>query len=635
MAALVSNVGMSRCARWLPCILIAGACLSAFIPASGEQTKSQESAAILQELNSFAELGTVLHVAAHPDDENTQLITYLARGRGCRVAYLSVTRGDGGQNVIGPEFGDELGVIRTQELLAARRLDGGQQFFTRAKDFGFSRDYLDTIKKWDRDQIVSDIVRIIRFFRPDVIANQFSPQPGGTHGHHTASSVLSLEAFPLAGDPKAFPEQLKDLTVWQPKRIVMGGGKGGGGGGKGLSLDIVGGNDPVLGMSFSEIASRSRGMHRSQFGVGGGFGGGKGGAGGGAKQFTFSLLRGEPAQKDIFEGVETTWKRYKGGEEIAKLTEKAIADFNEKDPSASVPAILAIRKLVAAVPKDPLVVEKCRQLDHVLQSCLGLEVETTLVSAEVAPGETFEMRHIVIQRAGKPVKLNVVAYPGDGNREIGVNVYRDLTLNNAVTVENRWTLPTNTPLSQAYWLRKDGTLGMSEVDDASLIGLAENPPAFPVKFVFNIDGQLLVIPAEPVQIIDDGKTKTRRRMEVIAPITLEFEFDVKLFAPGTTRNVDVRVTAFRPDTAGTVELGMPAGWKVEQQSQPFSLKAVGDIAKTSFKVTAPAKASEARISARTKSRVQLTTPAAWKSSTITFHFNCCSPRPEPRASRLI
>ena len=203
-------------------------------PASGGRAAEPMTAQdTLRELRGFRELGSVLHVAAHPDDENTQLIAYLARGRGYRTAYLSLTRGDGGQNVIGPEIFEELGVIRTQELLAARRLDGGRQFFTRAVDFGFSKSPAETLRIWDRQAVVSDIVRVIRTFRPDVIITRFSPQGGG-HGHHTASAILAVEAFPLAGDPRAFPEQLGGLAPWQPKtdpperrRIRPGGGGGG------------------------------------------------------------------------------------------------------------------------------------------------------------------------------------------------------------------------------------------------------------------------------------------------------------------------------------------------------------------------------------------------------------------------
>ncbi len=205
--------------HWLPCLAIAGICL---LPgaAAGETNEPPPAAAILQQLQSFREMGSVLYIAAHPDDENTLLIAYLARGRNYRTAYLSLTRGDGGQNVLGPEFGQELGVARTQELLAARRLDGGHQFFSRAVDFGFSKDYRKTLNIWDKQQVLSDVVRVIREFRPDVLITRFSPVPGGTHGHHTASTVLALEAFKLAGDTNAFPDQLRDLAPWQPKRIL-------------------------------------------------------------------------------------------------------------------------------------------------------------------------------------------------------------------------------------------------------------------------------------------------------------------------------------------------------------------------------------------------------------------------------
>jgi len=560
-----------------------------------EPADSRPPLAILQDLRSFRELGTVLHIAAHPDDENTQLITYLARGRGCRMAYLSVTRGDGGQNVIGGEFGDELGVIRTQELLAARRLDGGQQFFTRAKDFGFSKDYRQTLTKWDKQEVLADIVRVIRTFRPDVIITRFSTQPGG-HGHHTASAVLALEAFPLAGDPKAFPDQLGDLAPWQPTRIVYNGGGFGGGGGKEGSLRLdVGGNDAVLGKSFAEISGRSRAMHKSQgFGNFGG-GGGGGGKGGGAAFQSFALLRGEPAKMDIFEGVDTTWNRVPGGAEIGKLTDEAITQFNPQDAAASVPALLAMRSRLAGLRLEPLVVEKRRQLDRIVQACLGLEVETVVPQAEIVPGEALKMRHTATVRSAVPVRWRGVKYPGNA-LEAGESI--ELRPNQAATRETTQTLPANTLLSQPYWLRKEGTAGMFVVDDPKLIGLPENPPVFPVEHVFEVDGQMLVIPDEPVQVAPDAaKGKTRRRLEVIAPVSISFAHNVELFAPGAERRVEVDITAFRAGSAGTLQLEAPASWKVEPAAQSFSLAAVGDRSRVSFKVTAPAQAVKARITA--------------------------------------
>ena len=559
--------------------------------------------AILQDLRSFREMGTVLHVAAHPDDENTQLITYLARGRGCRMAYLSVTRGDGGQNVIGGEFGDELGVIRTQELLSARRLDGGLQFFTRAKDFGFSRDYKQTLTKWDKDQVLSDIVRIMRTFRPDVVITRFSPEPGGTHGHHTASAVLALEAFKLAGDPKAYPEQLSYLTPWQPTRILYnGGGKGGGGKGGGaakaggISLD-VGGNDPVIGKSFAEISGRSRAMHKSQgFGGFGGGGGGKGGGGGGPSFQSFSLLRGEPAMTDIFEGVDTTWSRVPGGAEIGKLTDEAIKHFNSDNPAASVPALLAMRKVVATLPADPLVNDKRQQLDRIVQACLGLEVETVIPQAEVVAGEALKLKHSATVRSAVPVKWLGVHYL-QGSVTTGTPVA--LRPNQTASSEATVTLPASTPLSQPYWLRKDGTPGMFVVEDPKLIGRPENPPILPAEYLFEVGGQILAIADEPVQLMEDAaKTMIRRRMEVIAPVSLSFAFNVKLFAPGATRPVDVDVAALRAGTTGTLQLDAPQGWKIEPAKQSFSLAKVGEHAKLAFKVTAPPQAAKSMITAK-------------------------------------
>jgi len=286
--------------------LAAGACVLTGFVVSTHAAEPQSASAILQELRSFREMGSVLYIAAHPDDENTRLIAYLSRGRGYRTGYLSITRGDGGQNLIGPELGAELGVVRTQELLAARRIDGGQQFFTRALDFGFSKDYKETFRIWDRQQVLSDVVRVIREFQPDVLITRFSTEPGNTHGHHTASAILALEAFKLAGDTNAFPEQLGTLKPWQPKRILWNGfprGFGGRGADSGtntppgLQLDI-GGYNPLLGESYGEIAARSRSMHKSQ-----GFG--SVGTRGNANE-SFQLLAGEPASKDILDGVNTT-----------------------------------------------------------------------------------------------------------------------------------------------------------------------------------------------------------------------------------------------------------------------------------------------------------------------------------------
>jgi LmbE family N-acetylglucosaminyl deacetylase len=582
---------------WLIPFLAAGACM--FASASGDSRADETSAAtrLLEDLRSFREMGSVLHIAAHPDDENTQLIVYLARGRHYRTAYLSLTRGDGGQNVIGPEFFEELGVIRTQELLAARRLDGGRQFFTRAIDFGFSKSPDETLRIWDRQQVLADIVRIIRTFRPDVLVTRFSPQGGG-HGHHTASAVLALEAFKLAGDSKAFPEQLKDLTPWQPKRILQNGGgpgRGGGGAAAGSVRIEIDGNDPVSGEPLGTIAGRSRAMHKSQ-GFGN-FGGARRG-GGGPRTESFALLGGEPATKDILDGVDTTWGRVPGGALIGTQADAIIAQFDPKDPAASVPALLALRSRLANLPGDRVVDEKRGLLDHIVQGCLGLEVATVLPHAEVVPGEALAMRHVVTVRSSIPVRWLTVRYPAIG-RETGEPI--ELHKNQTATRESSQTLPEVTPPSQPYWLRDDHATGLFRVDKPELIGRPENATAFPVEQVFAVGGQTLAVPDEPVEITAGAsKVEIRRPLEVIPPVSLRFLSEVRLLAPGAEGPVEVEVTSARAGAAGTLELDAPAGWRVTPASEPFRLTAVGDQARLSFTVTAPAGPASAWLTARAR-----------------------------------
>jgi LmbE family N-acetylglucosaminyl deacetylase len=566
---------------------------------------SPSGLAILQQLRGFQQLGSVLHIAAHPDDENTQLITYLARGRHVRTAYLSITRGDGGQNVLGPEFGDELGLIRTEELLSARRLDGGQQFFTRAIDFGFSKDYRETLRIWDEQAVLSDVVRVIRTFQPDVIITRFSPEASRTHGHHTASAVLSVEAFKLAGDPAAFPEQLKDLTPWQPKRLLMnsgGFGRGGPAGGTqgnapgggaenstAVRMDISG-TDPVLNESFADIAAQSRAMHKTQ-----GFGNFGGGGRGGARVESFQLLAGEPAKNDIFDGVDTTWNRIHGGNEIGKLIDGIIAKFNPADPAASVPDLLELRSKVNAQPASRLVDEKRRQLDRILQACLGLTVETTVDHAEVVPGETIVLRHTATMRSDAPVHWLGVRYPN-----ISKSTDESMELHSNQPAERKITqmIPTNTPLTQPYWLQEPPGIGLYHVSDASLIGRPENPPVFPIEQIFEVGEQKLVVADEPVEIIGESGKQKMRRLEVVAPVALSFDCDVQNFIPAAARPVQVQVTAMRGNLSGKLKLDAPSDWKVSPESQTFELLKIGESAKLSFTVTPPAQATSTEIIAQ-------------------------------------
>ncbi len=567
--------------------------------ALGVQMKSDSPQAILHELESFRQMGSVLYIAAHPDDENTELLAYLARGRNYRTAYLSLTRGDGGQNVLGADLGAKLGVARTQELLAARQIDGAQQFFSRAKDYGFSKNYLETMEVWDKQEVLSDIVRVIRTFRPDVLITRFSPSPGGTHGHHTTSAVLAMEAFKIAGDAKAFPEQ--NLEPWQPKRILWNASiwqKDKITDQPVLKVDATG-NDPVSGESFHSIAGASRAMHKTQ-----GFDTFKMPGGNGEKRLEqFQLLDGAPVDKDIMDGVDTSWHRVAGGDVIEKLVGDIIAHFDIKDPSKSVGAVLELRKeleKLKAKNSNAILAEKSELLDRILRSCIGLNVETTIANSEMVPGETMKM-HVVASLDSKlPADLQVrwvdVQFPKLSGAE-RINKI-DQTLDQPRSIDISKVLPGSTPLTQPYWLTAEGTPGMFHVDMPELIGTSENSPAFPVIETFEIAGQRMAVHDEPLQVSTDALgNHIRRRLDVIPPVSLRFLSDVLVMKPGVTRSVEVEVRASRANSKGSLELEMPSEWKVDPSKQAFDLKNVGETGKFTFTVTAPEKASSARITA--------------------------------------
>ena len=609
----------------LPGLLAAGL-LAAALPARAQEPG--RTPAIVQQLRTFASTGTVLHVAAHPDDENTQLITAMARGRGYRTAYLSVTRGDGGQNELGKDFDEKLGVLRTQELIAARKLDGGRQFFTRAIDYGYSKSPEEALRIWDHQAVLSDVVRVIRTFRPDVIITRFPIPPGsGGHGQHTASAMLAVEAFKLAADPTAFPDQIREgLQPWQAKRI------GWNGWGNSTALDgpkiefDIGGADPVTGEPFATIANRSRGMHKTQ--TLGFFSARTGSAG--PNMQTFQLLAGGPPTSDIMDGVDTTWARIPGGAALIPLIDDIIAKFNPADPAASVPTLLALRKqldsLQALATQPRFYLEKRADLERIIAACLGLTVETTVPQAEVVAGEKLALHHIVSVTGSVPVRWVSVDYPrvplDFASEKLKVSKsLKDPDLVEWVTVrqshqfakievnaavpegsrlvrESKQPLPEWMPVSQPYWLREEGTAGMFRVDQPHLIGSPENQSAFPVDFVFEVAGEQLVLSDEPVQIVAGApEAQQRRRLAVIPPVSLGFAHDLELLAPGATKDVSIAVTAARAGSRGDLRLAAPAGWTITPAKRSFDLGKAGDQTALTFSVTAPAKAGRASLSA--------------------------------------
>ncbi|MBE7538779.1 MAG: PIG-L family deacetylase [Opitutaceae bacterium] len=560
-----------------------------------------DTGAILQDLNSFLQLGRVLYVAAHPDDENTRLLSYLARGRGYATGYLSLTRGDGGQNLVGPELRDQLGVIRTQELLAARRIDGAEQFFTRANDFGFSKTPEETLHIWDRTAVLSDVVRVIRRFQPDVIITRFSAGAGTTHGHHTASAILAGEAFKMAGEPDAFPEQiaLDGLQVWKPTRLLWNsfsaGMRGGNRESPVIALQVDSGvYNPLLGESFGEIAARSRSQHKSQ-----GFGSVANRASG---SDVFTLIAGKPAERDILDGIETSWARIPGGAGIGESMQRVMKTFLPGNPAASIPGLLDVREqlIKLAYPESPaMLADKRAQLDRIILACLGLFVEATTPRAEVLAGESVPVKlRVLVRSLSQGVHVRWVRSRLLQSGE-AVKADQTLALGRFAEQSASPAIAADAPPSTPYWLRERGDEGTFRVDDARLIGTPENSPVMPVAHDLEINGKLMSVPDSVVEVIDDPiRGEIRRQVQVVPPVTLHFPQDLELLSPGASKVVMVEVSATRARANGRLLLDAPDGWTVQPLSQPFDLKDRGARARMSFTLTAPDRPATGTLGAR-------------------------------------
>ncbi|HEX9281492.1 MAG TPA: PIG-L family deacetylase [Candidatus Udaeobacter sp.] len=533
---------------------------------SSDQMNGSEIQLALQKLNV---LGRVLYIAAHPDDENTNLMAFWANGSLYDAAYLSVTRGDGGQNLIGPELGERLGVIRTEELLDARRIDHARQFFTRAIDFGFSKTADETMRIWNHDKILADVVWIVRDFRPDVIVTRFSPEDQKTHGHHTASAILAQEAFSAAADPNRFPEQLAFLKPWQATRLVWNTSpffftnRNLPFDPTGLMVLEAGGYNPLLGKAYTEIAAASISMHKSQ-GVGGA-------PRRGVRKEYFKPLEGQPMTSSLFEGVDTTWSRVANSESVAAQIRQIISKFNPADPAASVPELLKLRQAISGIQDESWIAEKKAQLDKIIAACLGLHVEASTAKEAVTPGQTASITLEVINRSNVPVTLQEARFPntGDSNK-----IDAALPSNELVKKDLTCRIPENTPYSQPYWLRKPGTLGAFAVDDQKLIGLPENPPALPVEVVLQVSGQELRYTVDTrYRTADTLPSEVPRLLVIAPPVFANVANYVLVFPTNESKTVSVHVTAATGPVKGELKLAAPQGWEVSPASIPVDLKA--------------------------------------------------------------
>ncbi|HTM49360.1 MAG TPA: PIG-L family deacetylase [Bryobacteraceae bacterium] len=540
-------------------------------PTATAQRDLSGAAEITLQLEKLNVLGSVLMIAAHPDDENTALLTYFARGRKARTAYLSATRGEGGQNLLGPEQGDLLGVIRTQELLAARRIDGAQQFFTRAVDFGFTKTVDETLSKWGRDRILSDMVWTIRHYRPDVIILQFSGTSRDGHGQHQASAILGKEAYFAAADKSRFPEQ--QMTPWKAKRLLHNvrlfsrgreqtpppsPGQ--------IEID-TGAFNPVLGRSYSEIAGISRSQHRSQ-------------AMGAAERrgpykSYLTTVAGDPVSADVFDGVDTTWNRLPGGAAIGSILAEAARAFSPLDPSRTIPLLLKARPLIARIaasPGQPWAAVKLKELDETVAACAGLWLDVTSDRPTAIPGSSLQVTLTAINRSQFPLSWLGPATP--------------LEYNQVRTRSLPITVPADRPYSQPFWLAKAKTGSSYTIDRQEMRDKPDSPPFYLATFEIQAGTERIEL-QRPLhyRYVEPDRGELTRPVQIVPPVAVSLSDNVLVFPNGKAQRVLATVKANIGKTSGELRLEVGQGWKVEPAARTFHLGDAGEQAEMSFEVT--------------------------------------------------
>lgn len=573
-----------------PCLLSAALATLFSFTLSAQAPKKPHIGEIQQMLEKLDVLGTVLYVAAHPDDENTSLITYYANEEHMRTAYLSATRGDGGQNLIGPEIREELGLIRTQELLAARRADGGQQFFSRANDFGYSKHPDETFNIWNKDEVLADFVWVFRKFRPDIVITRFSTTPGVTHGHHTGSAILAKEAFELSGDETAYPEQLAFVDVWQPKKIFWNTSwwfyRN-----TGQEMDTselaqinIGKYNPLLGKSYTEISSLSRSMHKSQ---------GFGSTGRRGDAIEYLTQWGGEETKQPFDGIATTWDRVEGGDEAKFMVGKMKEDFNPADPAALLPTLVRTKKAIEKIEDEFWKEIKIREVNELIKAVSGLYVELVATENSYVPGDSIEISIEAINRGADEMRIESVKLNHWFNAS---ELSSPLVSNKPLRTSMKLKLPNNINYSTPYWLTEEASLGMYTVLDQEQRGKPENDPSIEGEVILSVAGERISFTTPVVfKRNDPVDGEVYEPVAISPPVMANLSGSVLVFGDDSSKTVDVRVIAGKKNINGELSLDVPDGWSIRPASQLFELEQKGQEQLYSFEVTPPNKASEGEI----------------------------------------
>ncbi|MBO2544966.1 PIG-L family deacetylase [Salegentibacter sp. BDJ18] len=557
-----------------------------------QEPEKLNASEIFQKIKKLNFLGSVLYIGAHPDDENTRLISYFSNEKHTRTAYLSLTRGDGGQNLIGPELREQLGLIRTQELLAAREIDGGEQFFTRANDFGYSKTPEETLEIWDKEKVLSDVVWIIRNFKPDVIINRFDHRtPGSTHGHHTSSALLSLEAFDAAANPNKFPDQLNYTNTHQPKRAYFNTSPWFYGGEEAfeeaskdrfISFD-TGVYFPLLGLSNPEISSLSRSQHQSQ---------GFGSTGSRGKQMEYlEPIKGDTIRsQDVFEGIDTSWNKLEGGAEISKILHQVEENYSFTNPAASLPQLLEAYKLIQKLPNEHWRELKTKEIKNIIYASTGLFLEAVASQPSATPKDSVTIKLEAINRSDFPVILSSIELSPNDSK-----VQPETELKNNENWQNKIALkvPEKTSYTTPYWLEEESKNGMYIVKNRELIGLPETPGLTKAVFKLTFKDVSLNFEKPIVYKYNDAVFgETYQPFEVIPKISLAFEEDVIIFENEESKKVSVKLTSGKPNIQGEVSLTAGDNWKIKPENHKFQLQQKGSSVTVTFEVTPPKEQEE-------------------------------------------
>jgi LmbE family N-acetylglucosaminyl deacetylase len=496
--------------------------LVAFCAMLSNVEAQKNSAEIVLQIKGLKTVGSVLYFAAHPDDENNSFLPYLTKERNYRTAYLSLTRGDGGQNLIGKEQGIELGMIRSQELLAARRIDGAEQYFSTAYEFGFSKSSEEALQIWDHEKVLSDAVWIIRKFQPDIIITRFPRDARAGHGHHSASAIIANEAYIAAADPTKFPEQFKyGVGIWKAKRILWNTfnfGTVNTTNDNQLKVE-VGGYNPIIGKSYGEIGAEARTMHKSQ-------GEGRPRRRGASYEF-FELTGGDSAKTDIMDGVNTSWSRLQAAS-VETSIDKIVSTFNINNPASAVPGLVKLYQQINALPVSNWRNYKLEQVQDIIKSCAGIFIEATSQQQQVIPGEVIPVQFLFNQRSNANSVLQLVQLP---SKDSVMN--KPLVNNQNIEFTYALKVPEDMELSQPYWLKNSKKEGMFVVKDQLLIGKSENDPAFEGTVKVEIEKQVFSFKI-PVQYkyTDPTKGDVYQPIAVVPDIEMKYNKEVYLVAPG-------------------------------------------------------------------------------------------------------